>query len=53
VLIQSVDDLSHTFHLTRGRLLCAEGGRPLPSQIQLLADRLEAQVFTGDSPATS
>jgi hypothetical protein len=47
VLIHTLNEPTHTFHLTNGGLLCSEAARPLPPEIYVLADRLKAQVITG------
>jgi len=46
VLIHTLNEPTHTFDLTSGRLLCSEAARPLPPEINVLADRLKAQVIT-------
>jgi hypothetical protein len=47
VLIRALDGPTHVFSLTSGGLLCSEGARPLPPEVQVLADRLNAHVITG------
>jgi hypothetical protein len=47
VAIQTVNGPTHTFDLTRGGLLCSEPARPLPPEVAVLAERLDAQVIGG------
>jgi hypothetical protein len=47
VLIQTLNGLTHTFHLTSGAPLCSDAPRPLPPEINILADRLKAEVIAG------
>lgn len=47
VLIQTLNGPTYTFHLTSGGLLCSDAPRPLPPEVNFLADRLEAEVIAG------
>lgn len=48
VALQVTDGTQYRFTLSHGGLLCSDGPRPLPAEINVLADRLKAHVITGE-----